>query len=450
MFKVDLARNPEIGLSGAHVGQCIVVRDGTMPISERAFLADVSALKAQLPEREYVFNFCRDRYWFMVAFCAAVSRNQVNLLPPNQNANTVQEILRDYPDAYCVSDESGERDLHSLNIVELLGASGRTSNRQASLSVPARQRAAIAFTSGSTGRPGAHEKPWGALSGTALLLRERFVEQAGNSPILSTVPSQHMYGLEAGIMMALVGGQALCRAHPFYPADIVAHMAKCPEPVTLVSTPPHLRSLVESGLQLPAAALVVSATAPLDRGLAREVAEGFQAPVREVYGCTEAGSLATRNPLTDDQWTLLEGIELHAKDDEITVDAPHLAGPIAIEDKIQPRGDWHFTLLGRPGDTVNIAGKRESIGNITTRLLDIDGVDDAVVFLPPEERRNPRLAALVVSSLPERHIVDQLSTVVDAAFLPRPLKKVDALPRNETGKITAATIDDLWRSLHGT
>jgi len=47
-----------------------------------------------------------------------------------------------------------------------------------------------------------------------------------------------------------------------------------------------------------------------------------------------------------------------------------------------------------------------------------------------------RLAALVVApGCSARQIRERLAASVDPAFLPRPLKIVDALPRNELGKL---------------
>lgn len=37
----------------------------------------------------------------------------------------------------------------------------------------------------------------------------------------------------------------------------------------------------------------------------------FNAPVLEIYGCTEAGSVASRRTLEGDRWRLYDGFELH-------------------------------------------------------------------------------------------------------------------------------------------
>jgi acyl-coenzyme A synthetase/AMP-(fatty) acid ligase len=57
-----------------------------------------------------------------------------------------------------------------------------------------------------------------------------------------------------------------------------------------------------------------------------------------------------------------------------------------------------------------------------------------------------RVAALVVAPmLDEPTILDALRAGVDPAFLPRPLRKVAALPRNETGKLPRAQLLALLR-----
>jgi acyl-coenzyme A synthetase/AMP-(fatty) acid ligase len=52
-----------------------------------------------------------------------------------------------------------------------------------------------------------------------------------------------------------------------------------------------------------------------------------------------------------------------------------------------------------------------------------------------------RLAALAVApGLDESVILEALRQAIDPVFLPRPLKRVDTLPRNETGKLPRAAL----------
>ena len=68
----------------------------------------------------------------------------------------------------------------------------------------------------------------------------------------------------------------------------------------------------------------------------------------------------------------------------------------------------------------------------------LDGVQDAVVFQPGEASVATirRVAALVVApGLTAAQIQQHLAGSIDPAFIPRPLILVDALPRNELGKL---------------
>ena len=63
---------------------------------------------------------------------------------------------------------------------------------------------------------------------------------------------------------------------------------------------------------------------------------------------------------------------------------------------------------------------------------------DAVVFQPAEDSVATirRVAALVVApGLTAAQIHERLAASIDPAFMPRPLVLVDALPRNELGKL---------------
>jgi 3-hydroxymyristoyl/3-hydroxydecanoyl-(acyl carrier protein) dehydratase len=114
-------------------------------------------------------------------------------------------------------------------------------------------------------------------------------------------------------------------------------------------------------------------------------------------------------------------------------------------DAIELLDDTRFRLHGRKADLINIAGKRSSLAYLNHQLTSIPGVVDGVFFMPDDAPAAPhvhggtavtRLVALVVApGLGAADVLRALHERVDAAFLPRPLLLVDALPRNETGKL---------------
>ena len=304
--------------------------------------------------------------------------------------------------------------------------------------IPGDQLAAIAHTSGSTGTPKPEAKSWAALVATAERAAGRFLRTAH---IVATVPPQHMFGLEASVMLALVGGCVVDDSRPFFPADIAAALARLPAPRLLVTTPVHLRACVAAGVQLPALGMVLSATAPLSVELAAAAEAAFHAPVYEIYGCTEAGSLATRRTTRDGSWRLYPDVNLQASSEGTVLRASYLAGPVLLGDSIELLDAEHFRLLGRDSEMLKVAGKRMALGELTAALLAVPGVEDAVVFMPGQGGELERPAALVVApALGVAEVLAGLSAKIDPVFLPRPLKLVAALPRNAVGKLPRAAL----------
>ena len=213
-----------------------------------------------------------------------------------------------------------------------------------------------------------------------------------------------------------------------------------------MTTPVHLRALVGAGIALPPLAGIVSATAPLATELAAAAEARFGCEVREMFGSTETCIVAVRRTARDQAWTPLPGVEFHPRPDGTLVSAPHLAGPTRLADLVEVQADGRFLLRGRNADLLEIAGKRASLADLTRRLLAVPGVEDGVVLqldaAGPDGVR--RIAALAVApGLDEAAILAALRVGIDPVFLPRPLRRVPALPRNETGKLPRSNLLEL-------
>jgi acyl-coenzyme A synthetase/AMP-(fatty) acid ligase len=414
-------------------------------ISQGMFLSSAIALAKKLPSHGYAINLCQDRSLFLLSFAAVLLRDMTNLLPPNRQKNTVLDTAADYADCFVVTDS--DQDFSALNVFQMDAINSYQTNL-AEISEPplinAKHIAAITFTSGSTGKPSANIKPWRTLVGTAERLAERFIKEGTSPTIIATVPSQHMYGLEMTILIILQGCCSMSAEQPFYPQDIATTLAAVPQPRLLVTTPAHLRVMQGAAIKMPPVDCIISATAPLARTLAAESEHLFQSQVKEIYGCTEAGSAATRQTNLNDEWLLLDGMQLSKEDNTITISSSHLSHRVKLQDNLEILANNRFRFLGRANDILNVAGKRASLADINQKLLDINGIEDGVVFVPEEsDKRSGRPAALVVSTLTEREILTALSQQVDPVFLPRPLRKVEKLPRNETGKLQHQALEKL-------
>jgi acyl-coenzyme A synthetase/AMP-(fatty) acid ligase len=395
------------------------------PLTRADFARHVAAVMRAVPEARWLVNRCGNRYHFAVAFHAICARGATNLLPPGVGAQATDELLAQYAGARLIEDA----------FVEAAMADAASPGSE-TLRVPViddAHLAALVFTSGSTGKPRAHEKRWRMLAMSARYCRQRLGERALN--VVVTVPPQHMYGLETSIFTLLAGDWALCDGNAFYPDEIVSALRALPAPRLLITAPYHLRHLLASHETLPPVELVLSATAPLTQDLALETERRLGCEVHEIYGCTEAGSMATRRSALDEFWTPYPELSFSVRDDVTIVRAAHLPGEIPIGDRIELHENGRFRLLGRDADMIKIGGRRGSLSDIAARIATLRGVVDQVVFMPAEGE-TARPAALVVapgrSASELRH---ELGAVLDAVFVPRPLRVVDALPRNALGKL---------------
>ena len=401
-------------------------------LTQGAFVAQAQRLADALPDTPYLLNLCDDRYRFMLAFAAACLRGQTNLLPSGASAAAIEAARVAYPQCTRID---------NARVDAALAGTGAGVAAAAPL-IDARHPAAVLFTSGSTGAPQAQAKHWAAMAAIGAHLRARLLP-AGGAQIVATVPPQHMYGLETTVLMPLAGAGTVHGGRPFFPQDVAQALAAVPAPRVLVTTPVHLRALIESGTALPPLQFVLSATAPLSAELAARIEHDWAAPVHEIYGCTEAGSMATRRTTAGAHWQLLSGLRLRLEDGAASVEASHLPEPVPLQDRIEDDGAAGFRLLGRNADLLKVAGKRASLSELSARLLAVPGVQDAVIFSVGDGEAARPAALVVAPDVPEAVILQALAAQIDPVFLPRPLRRVAQLPRNELGKLPRALLLEL-------
>jgi acyl-coenzyme A synthetase/AMP-(fatty) acid ligase len=421
-----------------------------VPVRAAEFLDDAGLLAQRLPPGEHVINVCADRYHFAVGLAACLLARKICLLPPTRTPEVIRRLVAFAPDVFCLTDdETCDIALPQVCLPRLAGTDVGPEGPWRVPEIDTEQVAAYVFTSGSTGIPVPYPKTWGKLvrcvrDGAARL----GLADSRSHALLATVPPQHMYGFESSVLLALQSGGALCAEHPFYPADVCTALADLPQPRTLISTPIHLRAILSSQQELPPADLIVSATAPLPRDLAREAEQRFRAPVLEIYGSTESGQLATRRTARDEEWRLWPGVCLTLEEGRAWARGGHLEQPTPMCDELEPIDAERFLLHGRLADLVNIAGKRSSLAYLTHQLNSIAGVADGAFFLPKEPHPSQagvvRVAAAVVApGLDAARLMEALRQRIDPVFLPRPLLLVERLPRNSTGKLPREALQSL-------
>ena len=434
-------------------------------INASTFFARARELSLAIPDATFVINLSESRLGFMLGFAAALIRGQTSLLPSGQGPGDWAQLALQYPGASVISDRAIDTP-HAFDLKPYLSMADMTCDTPPDHVpmplVAADFAAAILFTSGSTGHPTAHTKSWGQLSrGAANLMATLAWTAPARLAVVGSVPPQHMFGLEATVMLPWHAGIPVHAHQPLLPADLETAIAQCGCPCWWMTTPVHLRPPLQAATVLGGLAGIVASTMSLPPALAVAAEAKWQVPVVEIYGSTETGALAMRRTAADEWWTPLRGVTLKLQDEgeaqRICAAGSHIDVPVLLADELRLNPDGRFLWLGRSADMLKIGGKRASLSALNQRIAEIPGVDDAVYFVPDAEGdaashddAHParRLAAFYISAtLSPEQVLAALRARVDPVFVPRPLFRVSHLPRNANGKLAHAVMATLFSQL---
>lgn len=476
-------------------------------ISLGQLLRTVDYLAEKIPAHQHLLNLYEERYYFLLGFLLALKQQSISLFPSTITAHVLEQLKENYADILVLSDNDaigpGFNHCNLKTFIKTSDLRNHTFSQPSSKScvrhgpeadfsaIELHRQVAIIFTSGSTGQPKPYIKQWGDLVAVACYLAGVFLSdssaadkhtsnKATISALLATVPAQHMYGLEASIMMALQNGLLIHSEKPFFPQDIThcledlrqfARQSNQSIATTLITTPLHLKACIKTAVSLPGVKQFISATAPLERELAQSCETKYSARMMEIFGCTEVGSMAWRRTIESEQWTVLNDISLqaikHADKDEVQINTTRSIRSFLFNDFVDLLDKQHFLLKGRKEDLINQAGKRTSLSYLNYHLLSYDGLTDGCFYQDNSIVEN-RLVAFVVLDRPmskeqpfsgqqeidqqeterqKKHHVqairDYLKNRIEAVFLPKKIYFVAALPRNATGKLPLVQLKDL-------
>jgi acyl-coenzyme A synthetase/AMP-(fatty) acid ligase len=411
----------------------------------RDFLHAIASCAESLPATRYAINICASRYAFSVGFFAALLRGQTNILLPSAAESIRASAEREFTDSCCIDDRwiatAAPVVADTVSVLQKLD------------SIPPEHVAALVFSSGTTGLQKQISKSWVSLLTGATINRGCLAAAGiGGGPMVATVPPWHMYGLEWSVLMPLVADVSVFAGTTLFPEDIRNGLEQSPEPAILLSTPLHLRALLDAKTRLPDIRLVLSATAPLAADIAARIETEWGCSVLEIYGCSEVGSMAYRSPNEDQGWHFFPELQVEQIDQSasVRVSYAHSGESTTLADKLDFRTDGSFLITGRDDDLVKVAGKRGSLADITRALVSIEGVADAVIYEPARLglQGTGRLAAIVYApQLAASDVRTALRELLDPAFVPRPIHMVDSIPRNATGKLTQAALIAMIESM---
>ena len=427
-------------------------------ISLQQFISDLNYLDQIIPDHHYVLNLFENRYYFLLGLLLGIKRNSIHLFPSNTSPYTLEYLEKQYTSILVLNNtDPGLKQSSFINIEQLLQEKKTVDNISLSLDDVFNQeffdeKRVIIFTSGSTGEPKPFSKNWSDFIGVARQLVQPMALQ--HKPmILATVPAQHMYGLETSIIMPLVNGLSIYDERPFYPEDIKVILAAQKNSSLLITTPVHIRACLKTKVILPYLHAALSATAPLDCSMAKVFEDKQNTSLFEIYGCTEVGVIAIRQPAVEKYWSCLADIELKkSTDDEYYINTQRSIENFVLNDYISGVRNNCFLLNGRKADIINIAGKRTSLSYLNHHLLNHKDIIDGCFYQPENsDESQQRLMVFIVADknqLTIKQLKNYLKIKIDTVFLPRRVYFIKQLPRNKTGKILYNDIKSLYQDVH--
>ncbi len=322
-------------------------------------------------------------------------------------------------------------------------------------------------TSGSTGASKPIVRTEASLSADAAALVAAFPDVWGRRPaVVATIRPEHMYGALWRVRAPAAAGSVVDPAVVLSVEELLAAKVRHGS-FLLVTTPSFLdKALLHPDFSALRGAVsdVVTSGSLLRAETSAAVTDALGVSPLEIYGSTEAGTVAWRRQASTSEWTLVDGVSAQVVEGgALQVDSPYaVARPWTMGDGVRFVTPRRFELLGRLDRRVKILESYVSLPDVERALESHPFVSRAVVATCGEDVA--RLGAVVVLSAEGRAFLAQ-STYAETcrrlredlcvrcnsgqtlfasnggrAAFPRRIRFVRELPFNSQGKVTAAAV----------
>lgn len=340
--------------------------------------------------------------------------------------------------------------------------------------------ALIVYTSGTTGPPKGAVLPRRAVARTLDALADAW-QWTGDDVLVHGLPLFHVHGLVLGVLGPLRRGGSVRHLGRFGPEGVTRELTDGATMLFGVPTMYHrlaqaLPEDPELARALGGARLLVSGSAALPVHDHERIATATGRRVIERYGMTETlmntsiradgearpGTVGVPLPGVELRLVEEDGTPIEAYDGEtvgeIQVRGPNLFteylnrpdataeaftadGWFRTGDMAVREADGYVRIVGRKAtDLIKSGGYKIGAGEIENALLEHPGVREAAVTGEPDADLGERIVAWVVPADPETPpLLDELADHVARRLAPhkrpRVVHHLDALPRNDMGKI---------------
>ncbi|GAA2535241.1 AMP-binding protein [Pseudonocardia hydrocarbonoxydans] len=332
--------------------------------------------------------------------------------------------------------------------------------------------ALVVYTSGTTGPPKGAVLSRGAVAANLDALADAW-SWTGDDVLVHALPLFHVHGLVLGVLGPLRRGGAL---HHLPALDAAALAAAVDDGATMVfGVPTQYHRLADqlgpdpdAARRIGRARLLVSGSAALTAVDHARLRAATGLAVRERYGLTESliltAARADEEPEPGTVGRPLAGTEvrLDPVEGDPELGTVHARGPGLFDGYLGRDGGigadgWFATgdigrwtesgalaLVGRQAtDLIKSGGYKIGAGEIENALLEHAGVAEAAVFGVADDDLGERVVAVVVAAGPppaERELIDHVAAQLAPHKRPREVRFVDALPRNDMGKVLKARL----------
>ena len=416
----------------------------------KMFKEDVSKLRGAISQESYdswILNV-EDTYHLLVAIFALFQSQKKILFTANRQKEFIREIRK--PNVGFLNDTGEENSLQIPQVLERFSAQipWQTFNAQ-------KAQAAL-YTSGTTGVPKEIPKTAAQFENEADALAGRFASSFSHCNFYSTVNHHHIYGLAFSVFVPFSAGLPIRQTRFEFPEELEQILA---EPAVIVASPAFLKRLVANRTKLAfkKKPFWLSAGGVLPDEVAHQVEELSGNGVQEIYGCTEAGAIATRRIQITPLWTPIPTNQITLEEDGRLKILSSYTEPegFVTGDLGKIESDGTFSLLGRADSIVKIEEKRISLLEVENRLRETKLVRDVRV-VPMAGKRQFLAAALVLNETgtlkfaetPKKEINayfrNYLSNFLENTVTPKKWRYLEELPQDVMGKVKTRDIQKLF------
>jgi long-chain acyl-CoA synthetase len=340
----------------------------------------------------------------------------------------------------------------------------------------------IIYTSGTTGNPKGAILTHSNLISNVHSFGAALPPGSSNDNVLCVLPMYHSFAWTCAVLYPLSLGASITILEAFNPKETIATIKE--KNVSIVfGVPPIYNYLTRIGSPEDMASIkvFVSGGAALPQKVAELFRQKYGVSILEGYGLSEASPVVALNPFTKTKFCSIgrplpevkvrivnaKGEALPPGDvGELVVQGPNVMQGyynLPLETSSALRNDWLHTgdiayqdtegylfIVDRLKDMIIINGENVYPREIEELLYSFPGVVEAAVIGVPDSLRGEAVRAYI--AMEDEHAFDRkaireyLQTLLAGYKVPRDIIRVEALPKNKTGKIMKRLLREQFTS----